>query len=332
MVKRLVDYFSKNQIVGGIIFLGLVWVLFEIRSILISLFIAYLLVAAFKPVAQLLQRKGVPKTLAVATPYLASICVAGILVATIAPFFVAQISSLANNFPLYLDRASEALGIPLAAADIQNIVASEAGLIGRNVLTTTSRVFGSILSIIATLAISFYLLLDHERVENTFVRAFPAKTQAKLRKTIFLVEMKLGDWVRGQLILCLFIGVITYIVLSILGVEYALVLAIIAGILEIIPTIGPIVSAVPAVIVAVSINPPLAIFVVAAYILIQQLENHVLVPRVMESVVGLPPSVIIVSILIGGSLLGIPGALLAVPFVSMIVVIARTFFSEEEKN
>ncbi len=332
MIKKISNYFVNNQVIGGIIFVGLAWFIYELRSILISLFIAYLLVATFKPLTLALRKRRVPKVLAVALPFLLTFVVVGILVATLAPFFLIQIQALAINFPVYLDRASSVLGVPLASSDFQAIIAAEADSIGKNILVTTSKVFGSIFSVVATLTISFYFLLDHERIENSFVSMFPAHSQNKIKNVLSSVERKLGDWVRGEMLLCLFIGILTFITLSALGIEYALVLAIIAGILEIIPTIGPIISAVPAVIVALSINPPLAIAVIVAYLIIQQVENNFLVPRIMESAVGLPAMVVILSIIIGGSLLGIPGALLAVPFVSMLVVILKSYLSGDEEG
>jgi predicted PurR-regulated permease PerM len=162
--------------------------------------------------------------------------------------------------------------------------------------------------------------LYRETVTNSFVNIFPKNYRGKVFKTTRLIEDKLGSWLRGQIVLSFSIGFLTWIVLSLLGVSFALPLAVIAGILEIVPTIGPILSAIPAIIVALNISPLLALIVAVSYIFIQLFENNVLVPRIMQRAVGLNPIVIILSIIVGGKLLGVAGALLAIPFVSLIFV------------
>jgi len=118
-----------------------------------------------------------------------------------------------------------------------------------------------------------------------------------------------------------FIGSLTWIVLTLMHIPYALPLAVLAGLLEIIPTIGPIISAVPAVIVGLSISPTLAFAAVIGYILIQAIENNFLVPIIMQNAVGLNPIIVILAIVIGSKLMGIAGALLAIPFVSFLLVV-----------
>jgi len=137
------------------------------------------------------------------------------------------------------------------------------------------------------------------------------------------VEVKTGAWVRGQIVLMFLVGFTTYIGLTILGVEFALPLAVIAGLLELIPTIGPIVSAIPAAIIAFTQGPLLGLGVIALYILIQQLENNILVPKVMEKAVGLSPLITIFSLLVGAALFGILGAVLAVPFAAITYLIVE---------
>jgi len=139
------------------------------------------------------------------------------------------------------------------------------------------------------------------------------------------VEDKLGAWLRGQIVLSLAIGVITWFVLTILGIPFALPLAILAGFLEIIPTIGPIIAAIPAVIVAFAISPFMGLVVMLAYVGIQVAENNILVPKIMQKAVGLNPVVILVAILIGANLMGIIGALLSIPLVSAAIIIFRAY-------
>ena len=141
------------------------------------------------------------------------------------------------------------------------------------------------------------------------------------------VEDRLGAWVRGQATLGLTIGIMTAIGLSLLGLPYVLPLSIFAGLLEAVPNIGPIVSAIPAILIALTISPLMGLVTALLYFIIQQAENHLIVPFVMRKVVGLPPLVTMIALLIGGKLAGIPGALLGVP----IVVTMQTIISEYYK-
>ncbi len=141
----------------------------------------------------------------------------------------------------------------------------------------------------------------------------------------------MGAWVRGELILMFVVGLMTYIGLSLLRVEYALPLAIIAGLLEAVPVVGPIISSVPAILVALVTNPISAIGVVLLYIVIQQLENNILVPEIMEAAVGVSPLLVILALLIGASLFGIAGAILAVPTVAIAQVIVSDMVDHRDK-
>lgn len=127
------------------------------------------------------------------------------------------------------------------------------------------------------------------------------------------------------------IGFFTWIALSLVGLNYALPLALLAGFLEIVPTIGPILAAIPAVIVALTISPTMGLVVTGIYIVIQLLENNIIVPKIMQHAVGLNPVVIIIAILVGAELLGITGALLSLPFVSFVTVIFNSLQNGENK-
>ena len=146
--------------------------------------------------------------------------------------------------------------------------------------------------------------------------------EERVRNLTVQIEEKLGGWFRGQLFLSLVIGVLSFIGLSILGISYALPLAVIAGVMEVIPVIGPIISAIPPILIALTISPILGLGVAIMYFVIQQLENHLLVPQVMKRAVGLNPLVVILTIAVGSRLLGFAGALLAVPIAVVIQIVA----------
>lgn len=319
----MLSFLAQNQILTALLIVGIGWLIVEIRGVLIALFVSYILMASIAPYAEALKRARVPAPIAVIIPYFVTVIFLILIFLSLVPFFVSQIQILLSRFPSYLNSDVRFLGIPFGAVNLDEIAAKELGNIGENVIAFTSQILGGIVSVISIFAVSFYLLLYREIVRGNFASLFSKSSQNKVRKITLLVEEKLGAWLRGQIVLSGFIGVITWLVLTILGIDFALPLAVIAGLFEIIPTIGPILSAIPAIIVALNISPVLAGIVAISYFLIQLLENNILVPRIMQRAVGLNPIVIIIGIIIGGKLLGVPGALLAIPFISLLVVIYR---------
>jgi predicted PurR-regulated permease PerM len=183
--------------------------------------------------------------------------------------------------------------------------------------------FGGVLTI---LFVSFYMLLEDSSFEKFIGKVWPGtvRDKEKLQKAFHQVDLKVSMWVRGQIILSLSIGLLTFIGLSVLGVPYALVLSIIAAFTELIPIAGPIIGAVPAIIIAFLHSPILALWVVILTIGIQQFEQHVLVPQVMKRAVGLTGVLVIFSLLVGTKLFGILGAIIAVPVAASIKVLSDT--------
>jgi predicted PurR-regulated permease PerM len=156
---------------------------------------------------------------------------------------------------------------------------------------------------------------------RTFVRLFPREERGRVEDACLRVSTKVSAWLGGQLLLAAIIGTTAAVGLWLLGIPYFYVLALIAAIGEMIPVVGPLLAAIPAIAVALSVSPAAALFVAIFFIIQQQVENHVLVPKVMERQVGVSAVVVIVALLIGGSLLGIIGAILAVPTAAILQVL-----------
>jgi predicted PurR-regulated permease PerM len=168
-------------------------------------------------------------------------------------------------------------------------------------------------------------------MQRFVLAVLPLAYRAGVREGWNIVEERLGLWMRGQLTLMVFIGVVTTIAYVVLGLENALLLGLIAGIAEIIPIVGPALGAIPALMSAVITGgPELALLVAGVYVVIQVIEGHVLVPMVMRNAVGLPPYVVIVSLLIGAAVAGLIGALLAVPAAAALVVVLERVQSRDE--
>lgn len=326
------NYFIRNVINNHVLialfFIAIIWVVIEIRDILFTLFVSYIIATALSPFARFMMRKRVPKVAAIVITYTVTTCFLVLLIFPLIPFITSQVSGLFQSFPKYVDEAARVFKLQINSSQINSFLAARLETIGQNAFVVTGILFGGIFSLITVLVVSFYLLLDQERIKKNTASLFPKELRERVLRIITQVEEKLGAWFRGQIMLSVSIGIATWLAYSLLGLEFALPLAILAGILEIVPTIGPILGAIPAMIVALSISPTMVIFVVLVYIFIQMLEANILVPKIMQRAVGINPIVIILAITIGARLMGIMGALLAIPFVSILIIIYNDLKSE----
>lgn len=323
MIKTLLTYLGKNQFVVGILFLAFLILLYQLKEILLIVFIAYIIVASLIPVVEYLRKKGFPRTIAVLTTFFTALLLFILLIAPLVPFLAAQIQQLTKSFPQYLHQAAVAVGVQLDARELGQVFTPQQ--LGQNAFALAGGVFGGFFAVVTTVAISFYLLLSYDSAKSSVANLFATKSREKAMNVIEQINDKLGAWLQGQFLLSLSIALLTWITLMALGMPFALPLAVLAGLFEIVPTIGPIISAVPAVVVALTISPNMAFIIMGAYIVIQMIENHLLVPRIMQRAVGLNPVVVIIGVIVGDRLLGIPGALLSVPFISLIVLLSKNF-------
>lgn len=321
MVQRTFNYLKDHQIIFALFLIFVGWMLFEIKDIIVSVFLSYIIMASMLPMVDYLKRRKVPKVLAVIIPYFSVVLFFLLLIVPLIPFFTGQIEELLINFPKYLDKSARVFGIHMDAHAINNYLNGQMNEMSKSAFQVTSKVFGGLFSVITVFVVSFYMLMYNDKFKKFIASMSPKKDRERVLETVGLVNDKLGSWLQGQMFLCLAIGTISGIALTLLGIPYALPLALIAGMLEAIPTLGPILSAIPAVIVAITISPTMALVIILTYTLIQMFENQFLVPKVMERAVGLNPVIVILGVAMGAKLLGVIGALLAIPFISLIIVI-----------
>jgi predicted PurR-regulated permease PerM len=303
----------------------LVWFLFSIKEIVLLFLISVIISSAIDPLADYLQKKRIPRAISVILVYIVVLGIFGTIIALLVPPLTQQFAQIAqsdyvaaiNNRVGDLRTTLTDLGV---GQQIQDNIKNIAGSISSGLFKTTQGVVTGAVSIITVLVVSFYLTIEENGLKNFVKHLAPFKHQAYANALINKIQKKMGAWVLGQVILSLIIFSLTYLGLTILNVKFALVLALIAGVLELIPYLGPFLAGIPAVFFAFLQNPPLAIAVLVLYIIIQELENHVIVPVVMSKSVGLNPVLVILGILIGGSLGGIVGAVIAVPLLAGVSV------------
>lgn len=312
-MNRRIDISHKTVFfIAG--FIGALWILFLIKDVILLLFVAIILMSALAPLVEKMTQFRVPKALAITISYISILSIIIFLISLIVTPLVTQTSNLVTNLPQTFEHYLPALGIE------KSVLQDQISKFSTNAITFTLAIFSNFLTLISVAVLTFYLLLDRERVYRLIVQIAPSQ-KPRTEGLIHKIENKLGAWLRGQVLLSLVIGFLSYALLFLLNIPYALPLAILAGIMEVIPVIGPIISSVPAILIAFVISPPLAAVVAVGYFAIQQLENHLIVPQVMKKAVGLNPLVVILAIAVGGRLLGISGALLAVPITVVIQVV-----------
>jgi predicted PurR-regulated permease PerM len=312
---------SHRTIIFILSCLALIWLVWEIKDILFLLFISYIIMSAVRPFVDRLQQRRVPRILSILMIYIVMLVVIGLSLSTMIPVIVSQTNKFFLQLPRYIEVLSPYYKIDTSA------IYSQIAPIGQNIIKFTIDIFSNIVTMMTVLVFTFYLLLEYNRIQRYIRTLLDRNNGDRVVEVMTVVEMNLGSWLRGQLFLMFCVGLLTFIGLTFLRVEYALPLAILAGILEIIPVIGPILSAIPAILLALPV-PFLSIAMVALYFLIQQLENNVIVPLVMNRAVGLSPLIVIVALMVGSRLGGPVGAVLAIPIVVMIRAVMVTLLGK----
>lgn len=323
-MPKTIEVSHRTIIFTALFLLGL-WFLYQIRTIILGLFVSVLLMMALLPAVDLLSRYKIPRALAIVLVYILTLLAFGGILAGVIPPLVDQTSSLATRIPTYLEQ----VGIRGIDESLIRDQIAQIGTIPADIVRLTLSVFSNLITVFAVLVITFYLLLERDNLNKYLTFLLGQGKEKKAKRFIDKLERRLGGWVRAEIILMSIVGVLTYIGLRLLGIHFALPLALLAGVLEIVPNIGPVVAAVPAVLAGLTVSPVMGLAVAALYFLIQQLENSLIVPKVMEKSVGVRPLVTIISLAIGFKLAGIVGAVLAVPVVLVLQVASSEVFASK---
>jgi len=254
-------------------------------------------------------------------------------VVLIIPPIAEQFRTLADNFPSYVEKVtsgyywaqnfSSKYGLTEKIKDIAGSLESNIGLAAEGVFSTVSGIFGSIVSFFIVLVITFYMVVEEDALKKIVWSLAPPKNQPYIMQLINRMQRQIGFWLRGQLILMFLIGFFTWVGLLFLMPEYALVLGLIAGLTEFIPYLGPMLGAIPAIFLAFTVSPFLALLVLILYTIIQQIEGNILVPKIMQRAVGLNPVVSIAVLMAGLVLGGVVGGLLSIPVATALSVFLK---------
>lgn len=315
-----------------LIFLGL-WFLWYIREIVAMFVVAIMLASVIDPFADWFAQKRIPRGLAVLIVYTVLLALASLIVIVLVPIVVDQSGELLQNisassrdlidsFVQFQQRHQVLDSLTTGLQSFQESINASAS----SIFTTVKGFFGGLAALMIVLVLTFYMVVEEDSMRKYFKTLAPAEYQPYLNQTLKKMQQKIGAWLRGQIILGFFIGLAVYIGLKLLGVPYALLLALIAGLFEIVPYVGPIISLIPAAIIGFAQSLVLGVAVVILYLIIQQIENNLLVPKIMQKVTGLSPILSIAALLIGVQLGGIVGAILAIPLATMLAVVVEDIF------
>lgn len=320
--------------VAGVVLL--LWFIYYIKDIVIVIFVASLLAIAFNPVVDWMSKKKIPRPIGIIVIYIVLFIIFFGVIALLIPPLSEEVAQITQHFPALWNKFMQSFpnysakpqeseiiySINSGLSSLKDVLASSTS----NVFSLIRTVFGNIISFILILVLTFYFLVQEGAIRGAVKYLTPPQYHAHLYNIISKMQDRIGRWLRGEIILVLVVGILILVGLRILNVKYFLVLALLAGIMEVIPYIGPFFSAIPAVFIAFSDSVWKGVAVVILYWVVQQLENHIIVPKVMQKAVGLNPIIIILSILIGAKLFGFLGVVIAVPTTAAASVLVKFFY------
>jgi predicted PurR-regulated permease PerM len=314
----------------------IVYAAYLARHVILLIYIASLFAIGFTPVVRFFELRGrLPRWLAILVLYVIVLGALALLVMLIFPPLIEQAKGFLAAAPKMFDSVQQYLidkGILQHHFTLREAVESAPGT-GSGAMGAVAGaaigIAGGVIGFVTVLILTFYLLLEAASLRDVLLRLFPRARRRQIAAAAGQVTDKVSAWLNGQLVLAGTIGSTAAIGLWLLGVPFFYVLALIAAIGELIPIVGPLLAAIPAIAVALTVSYKAALFVAIFFILQQQFENHVLVPRIMSRQVGVSAATVIVALLIGGELFGILGAILAVPTAAILQVMYQTIAQAE---
>lgn len=323
---RKIEISHRTIVFTGVFVLSL-WFLFLIRDLLFELFIALLLMAILNPMVTRLTKARVGRPLGVLLVYVLVLGLFGLVVGSVVPPLLDQTAAFASGLPGYLSN----IGVtPIFSEEIAKEVLLAVGSVPSQIIRVGVSIFSNVLAVITILMFTFYLLLAREKLDEQLTIFLGEERKREVGDLIDILEDRLGGWARGQISLMFLVGGATFLGASLLGIPYALSLSLLAGLLEVIPYLGPWIAAVPLVIIGFGISPFMGVAAASLAFLIQQLENYLFVPKVMEKSVGVSPIVTLIALAVGARIAGIIGIMISIPAVITISVLTSHFLLKEK--
>jgi predicted PurR-regulated permease PerM len=316
------------------------WLLYRFNQVVFILLIAVMLGTVIRPVVTWLNRRGIPRTPAVMLVFLLLLALLIGFVLLAFPLIVAQASTIAAAMPGYYHGLRGGMAnypnrwivqlsgfLPENLPGLTSIQSSgqlsmaSAGQVWGYVVSAGNIIFGGLV----LLLLAFHWTLDGPRIIQSLLPLIRTGQRESIGELISAMETKVGYYIAGQAVLCLVIGIMALVAYLLIGLPNVLVLALLAGVMEAVPLVGPLLGIIPAGLVALSIGPDRLVWVIVATLVIHQTENYLLAPRVMHKAVGVNPFVSLLAFFSFGSLLGLGGVLVAIPMAAIIQLLLDRF-------
>ena len=320
----------------------LLWVLYMVRDILLLIYVSAVFAIGCSPIVRFIERlqvyRGaarVPRPVAILVLYITLLGFLALVGSIGLPPLIAQARELVENAPAIIDKLQDAAiqyGVIEHRITVQELLQRAPGptdAVG-TLTTALGGIVGGVVGLFTILILTFYFLLEADSLKAGLLRFFPRSRRPWIAEVSRNIATKVSAWLTGQLLLALIIGSTAGIGLWLIGVPYVLVLALVAAIGELIPVIGPLLAAVPAIAVAFTVSPSTALIVTIFFLVQQQIENNVLVPKIMERQVGVSAITVFIALMIGASLQGVVGALLAVPTAAIVQVLVQYLLTDAD--
>lgn len=325
-----------------------IYALFLLKDLVLIVLVSIVIASAVDPFSRALQRIRIPRPFAVGIVFSAMIATIISVIYLFVPVLIEQFSGFILTIPDFLQKLDflaqrntyfselNILGdiqAQLQSVDIISTVKAAIFGFGGGVVNTAGALFNSVTQLVLITVISFYFAVQEKGIENFLRVVIPLRNEAYAIDLWKRSQAKIGKWMQGQIILGLLMGILTFAGLWIIGLrEYALFLSILIALAELIPLFGPILAMIPAIFLGFTVGgPEIGLQITGLYIVLQQLENHILVPLVNKKLVGVPPLMVILALLIGASLLGFWGLILAVPIAAAILEFTRDVLAKKDK-
>ncbi|MBT3231138.1 AI-2E family transporter [Candidatus Uhrbacteria bacterium] len=322
---------SSTTVLKVVGILAVIVLLYFLRDIVALVLVALLIAVSIDPIVDFLVQRKVPRALAAGLTFLTFIIVVTGVLLLVIPNVIAETGDLIESYSWLIEDLTGG-AIPLESWFQGDYVVQDAGAVVDTIrhsgvsealpaiASFASAMFGGFLSIILVLALSFYIVIEEGSLRSGISLFLPKKQKQAFEAMLPTVRKKIGSWLRGQLLLMLIMFTVTYTILMLLDVPFALVLALIAGLMDIIPFIGAILVFFPIVLVALSASPVQAVLVAIALLINQQIHGDIITPKIMQKAAGMNPVVTIIAILVGFEIAGVAGAILAIPSAMLVGV------------
>lgn len=324
-----------------LLLLLLLYFLYQINGVLVLLFVSFLFAAALDPVVDFLQKRKIPRGIGVLLIYFLIFYILGVSLSSLVPLMAKQVvdigksvvdfvqnltshpeqaSPLAKQFKPIFDQIYQAIDIKTAAEQLQTALQ----VLGGQLLNISV----GLMNLVLVLVLTFFMTVEERALNDFFLSLFPSRYGNYISTRMEAIKEKIGHWLRGQLLLSLVAGVLTYIGLLVLNVDYALTLSVIAGIMMVIPMLGRVFAWLFTLPVVFNHSPLLALWVSIYYFVLFQIENNFLVPYIMNKAVGLSPIIIIFAMLVGSQYLGILGLVISIPIATSLAIFVKDYMEK----